>query len=67
MASLNKFKDTRETWTDINGNVMFVDDMEDSHVRNAFKLLLRRIRKHNDHVLFDDLIYEMETDWCERD
>ena len=33
------------TWTTKDGRVMDVDDMDDNHVRNAFKMLLRNINK----------------------
>ena len=32
-------------WTTKDGRVMNVDDMSDTHVRNAFKMLLRNIEK----------------------
>lgn len=31
-------------WTTKTGVVMNVDDMDDNHVRNAFKMLLRKIK-----------------------
>jgi len=31
-------------WTTKTGVVMNVDDMDDNHVRNAFKMLLRKIQ-----------------------
>jgi hypothetical protein len=33
------------TWTTKDGTVMYVDNMSDEHVRNAFKMLLRTINK----------------------
>lgn len=33
------------TWTTKDGRVLDVDDMSDTHVRNAFKMLLRSIAK----------------------
>lgn len=38
-----------EKWIDKSGKKWNVDDMSDSHVRNCFKLLLRRINQRNDH------------------
>ena len=32
-------------WTTNDGRVMDVDDMSDTHVRNAFKMVLRKIQK----------------------
>jgi hypothetical protein len=34
-------------WTTSEGVKMNVDDMDDNHVRNAFKQLVRRINLHN--------------------
>jgi hypothetical protein len=33
------------TWTTKDGTVIYVDNMSDEHVRNAFKMLLRTINK----------------------
>jgi hypothetical protein len=55
-------------WTTKTGVVMNVDDMDDNHVRNAFKMLLRKIQsrprpqfKINGDIanmMIDDAIYE---------
>lgn len=57
-------------WTTKTGVVMNVDDMDDNHVRNAFKMLLRKIqsppqRKYKFEIngdianmMIDDAIYE---------
>jgi len=38
-------KDMKVYWTTNDGRVMDVDDMSDTHVRNAFKMVLRKIQK----------------------
>ena len=55
-------------WTTKTGVVMNVDDMDDNHVRNAFKMLLRKIQsrprpqfKINGDIanmMIDNAIYE---------
>ena len=55
-------------WTTKTGVVINVDDMDDNHVRNAFKMLLRKIQsrprpqfKINGDIanmMIDDAIYE---------
>lgn len=37
-------------WTTAEGKKLNVDDMDDRHVRNAFKLLLRRIESYNAQI-----------------
>ena len=59
-------------WTTKTGVVMNVDDMGDNHVRNAFKMLLRKIQsrprpqfKINGDIanmMIDDAIYEEMMD-----
>ena len=61
-------------WTTKTGVVMNVDDMDDNHVRNAFKMLLRKIQSqpkpynkfeiHGDiaNMMIDDAIYEEMAD-----
>jgi hypothetical protein len=59
-------------WTTKTGVVMNVDDMDDNHVRNAFKMLLRKIQsrprpqfKINGDIanmMIDDAIYEEMMD-----
>ena len=61
-------------WTTKTGVVMNVDDMDDNHVRNAFKMLLRKIQSqpkphtkfeiHGDiaNMMIDDAIYEEMSD-----
>ncbi len=59
-------------WTTKTGVVMNVDDMDDNHVRNAFKMLLRKIKsqpttqfKINGDIaqmMIDDAIYEEMAD-----
>ena len=59
-------------WKTNDGRVMNVDDMSDTHVRNAFKLLLRKINKteakidrlmvlHNDISLNGDMALEFNN------
>ena len=59
-------------WKTNDGRVMNVDDMSDTHVRNAFKLLLRKISKteakidrlmvlHNDVSLNGDMALEFNN------
>ena len=43
-------------WTTKNGVKMNVDDMDENHVRNAFKMLLSKIRKQNE--ILNDLFGE---------
>jgi hypothetical protein len=59
-------------WTTKTGVVMNVDDMDDNHVRNSFKMLLRKIQsqprtqfKINGDIanmMIDDAIYEEMMD-----
>ena len=59
-------------WTTKTGVVMNVDDMDDNHVRNAFKMLLRKIQSrprpqftiNGDiaNMMIDDAIYEEMMD-----
>lgn len=59
-------------WTTKTGVIMNVDDMDDNHVRNAFKMLLRKIQsrprpqfKINGDIanmMIDDAIYEEMMD-----
>ena len=52
---------------------MNVDDMDDNHVRNAFKMLLRNIQSANtkrpigniESNFIEDAIKEIEDDWIE--
>ena len=37
-------------WTTKDGKKMNVDDMDANHIKNAFKMLLRKIRKHNEEL-----------------
>lgn len=37
-------------WTTKDGRKMNVDDMDDNHVRNAFKMLLRNIAKQEENI-----------------
>jgi hypothetical protein len=39
-------KEDLEYWTTAEGKRLHVDEMDDKHVRNAFKMLLRRINYH---------------------
>ena len=59
-------------WKTNNGRVMDVDDMSDTHVRNAFKMVLRKIQKlqaeeeklmvrHNDISLNGDMALEFNN------
>jgi len=59
-------------WTTNDGRVMDVDDMSDTHVRNAFKMVLRKIQKlqaeeeklmirHNDISLRGDMAIEFNN------
>ena len=43
------------TWETKNGEVLLVDEMSDSHVRNCFKLLLRRIRNKRREALIEEI------------
>lgn len=61
-------------WTTKTGVVMNVDDMDDNHVRNAFKMLLRKIQSQPKpytkfkingdiaNMMIDDAIYEEMAD-----
>jgi hypothetical protein len=59
-------------WKTNDGRVMDVDDMSDTHVRNAFKMVLRKIQKlqaeeeklmvrHNDISLNGDMALEFNN------
>ena len=59
-------------WKTNDGRVMDVDDMSDTHVRNAFKMVLRKIQKlkseeeklmirHNDISLRGDMANEFNN------
>jgi hypothetical protein len=65
-------KDMKVYWTTNDGRVMDVDDMSDTHVRNAFKMVLRKIQKlqaeeeelmvrHNDISLRGDMAMEFNN------
>ena len=45
MRNIQKNLDMKVYWTTNDGRVMDVDDMSDTHVRNAFKMVLRKIQK----------------------
>jgi hypothetical protein len=56
------------TWTTKDGRVLDVDDMSDTHVRNAFKMLLRSIlaakaRKVDNFQLKGDMAQEFNNSY----
>ena len=56
------------TWTTKDGRVLDVDDMSDTHVRNAFKMLLRSIltakaRKVDNFQLNGDMAQEFNNSY----
>lgn len=54
------------TWTTKDGRVLDVDDMSDTHVRNAFKMLLRSIakaRKVDNFKLNGDMAQEFNNSY----
>jgi len=56
------------TWTTKDGRVLDVDDMSDTHVRNAFKMLLRSIlaakaRKVDNFKLNGDMADEFNNSY----
>ena len=59
-----------ETWTTKEGEVLLVDDMSESHIKNAFKLLIRNMRASREpHELEGPIMglggddYWMHDDW----
>lgn len=49
-------------WTTKNGVKINVDDMDENHVRNAFKMLLRKIRKHNEELALQIAVERARAD-----
>ena len=51
-------------WTTKDGRKLNVDDMDDNHVRNAFKVLLRKLQNLKNAI--DVVVEPYFTDECER-